>query len=167
MNFLSLVRCPRRLVFGVEEIAAAIEDTGARSVVMDVEPIVACWGSREAALASRVAMMATRLAELSSLQQLVFLTNSARAYLPEETVGKLQVVYVALARKPWKIGSLRGLPTPIIVTGDQVLTDGLLTWRLRTEGAVFCHWSATVAPLWPTLQRWIGMLLIPLLFRPL
>ncbi len=46
---------------------------------------------------------------------------------------------VSRGNKPWtsrrRLG-LRGSSAPLVVVGDQVLTDGLLAWRLR---ATFLH----------------------------
>jgi hypothetical protein len=54
----------------------------------------------------------------------------------------------------------------LAVVGDQVLTDGLLAWRCRQEGAAFLHWETTLAAPWlPRAQRMIGRLLLPYFFR--
>ena len=46
---------------------------------------------------------------------------------------------ISRGNKPWttrrRLG-LRGMETPVIVVGDQILTDGVLAWRL---GATFLH----------------------------
>jgi predicted HAD superfamily phosphohydrolase YqeG len=71
-----------------------------------------------------------RLEAHPNVSRVIALTNG-----PEREVSRL----VSRGNKPWttrrRLG-LRGTRTPIVVVGDQVLTDGLLAWRLR---ATFLH----------------------------
>lgn len=159
-------RCPRRAVSDLDEIVAAVRDAHAGTVLFDVEPLVADWGSDAASLDRGLATTRTRLADVAGLHRLIFLTNARRApaSMPA-AAGPLAVSYVARARKPWRARRLGPLPPPIAVVGDQLLTDGLLAWRLRAQPATFLHAVTHPGPLWPRLQRAAGRLIAPLLFR--
>ncbi len=91
---------------------------------------------------------------------MVFATNSQRK--PAKVVT--QYLYLQGARKPWTRGIPR-LPTPggWVVCGDQLVTDGLLAWRLR---APFVHYvdAALRPPWWPRLQSAVADPLLKHLF---
>ena len=77
--------------------------------------------------------------------------------------GAVACTVIRGARTPWRAIYLTGYPTPILVTGDQVLTDGLLAWRL---GAPYAHWRfAIAAPPWPRIQAAVGRVLDGLFFE--
>jgi hypothetical protein len=65
-----------------------------------------------------------------SIARVIALTNG-----PQRQVARM----VSRGNKPWttrrRLG-LQGSSAPLVVVGDQVLTDGLLAWRLR---ATFLH----------------------------
>jgi predicted HAD superfamily phosphohydrolase YqeG len=99
-----------------------------------------------------------RLEAHPNVSRVIALTNG-----PEREVSRL----VSRGNKPWttrrRLG-LRGTRTPIVVVGDQVLTDGLLAWRLR---ATFLHLvidDEDEARRQATMRR-LGSHLIGVLFR--
>jgi predicted HAD superfamily phosphohydrolase YqeG len=99
-----------------------------------------------------------RLEAQPTVARVIALTNG-----PEREVSRL----VSRGNKPWtsrrRLG-LRGTPTPVVVVGDQVLTDGLLAWRLR---ATFLHLvidGEDEARRQATMRR-LGSHLIGVLFR--
>ena len=140
----------------------AVAHFRANSVIVDVEPTVAVWGSDAIALEEGVARVARELATVPDVRTIVFLTNSSRP-APRPVPGAVAFTYCTKARKPWRIRSLRALPTPVAVVGDQILTDGLLAYRLA---AVFVHLPAVgQVPWWPRLQALSGRAVRRLLFK--
>ncbi len=126
---------------------------------MDVEPAVAAWDTDAATLEEGVARVTSELAQLPAVRQVVFLTNSPRRAMP--ATGEF--TYRARARKPWRLWTLRTLPAPVVVIGDQVLTDGLLAHRL---GAAFVHLPHHGRmPWWPAAQALAGRFVRRVLFR--
>ncbi|HEX6681779.1 MAG TPA: hypothetical protein VF062_03250 [Candidatus Limnocylindrales bacterium] len=138
----------------LEDAAAAVRELGLRTIVVDVEPLVAHWESGNAEIESGVARVR---AAFDADVVVVFATNSLRGCISYEG-------YIAKARKPFALSRYRGLPLPGGVLGDQVATDGLLARRL---GFVFLHYSPPLdrIPLGPRLMRGLGKPLRPLLFR--
>ncbi len=99
-------------------------------------------------------------ASVPSVTSVVYSSNSR---CPRAADGKSDIRIVTAARKPWRTRYLHDESGPVAVAGDQVLTDGLLAWRL---GASFLHWQvAGSMPRWPRLQRWIGRIAAPFLFK--
>jgi hypothetical protein len=132
--------------------------------VIDVEPMVTPWDTDHAALATGVERVIDLLATAGlGLTTLAFATNSLRELpsLPER--APLAVSYRAGARKPTRTATYRELPRPGVVIGDQVLTDGLLAWRL---GYTFLHFrpDGLRRPVGPRLMHLLGVPLGRLLF---
>ena len=133
------------------------------TLVVDVEPLLAMWGAPIGeVIAGAIALAHAMAAEVSSLRCLVFATN-ARMSLPKTLeLAHLRITFVSAAGKPWRIGYLANSPRPIAVIGDQVVTDGLLAFRL---GATFLHWqSHDNMPFWPRVQTIIGSLIMDAFF---
>jgi predicted HAD superfamily phosphohydrolase YqeG len=145
------------------QVRERLEQLGVRSVVFDVEPLVALWDSDRHALADGVSELLELLTG-SGVKSVVFATNSARTppQLPE--IRDLTVKYVASARKPLRTAHYRPLPRPVAVVGDQVATDGLLAWRL---GCTFVRYDPSLpkAPPGPRVMAQLGRLVKPLIFR--
>ncbi|HEX3517181.1 MAG TPA: hypothetical protein VHT26_24585 [Trebonia sp.] len=135
-----------------------------RTMIVDVEPMVAWWDSGQQSLDRGVAAILAELDEVPELQVLVFSTNSARRPSAIPAVPGVQVRYLTSAGKPLRTAAYRGLPRPGAVIGDQVPTDGLLAYRL---GFTFLHWDPRLAgvPLGPRLMRQLGRLVQSLFFR--
>ena len=155
---------------GYEPVADAslvprvLRDLGARTVIYDVEPLVAHWDSSQAALDQGIAAVVGEVAAIGGVQVVCFATNSARlpSVLPAAPPG-LQVRYVVSARKPLRTAPYADLPRPGVVVGDQIATDGLLARRL---GFSFLHFQPPpgTVPAGPqALMRW-GEVLRPLIF---
>jgi predicted HAD superfamily phosphohydrolase YqeG len=145
-------------------VLARARELSVRTMIFDVEPLVAWWDSGQQALDRGVAAILAELDEVPELQVLVFSTNSARRPSVIPAVPGVQVRYLASAGKPLRTAAYRGLPRPGAVIGDQVPTDGLLAYRL---GFTFMHWNPRLAgvPLGPRLMRQFGRLAQPLFFR--
>lgn len=95
----------------------------------------------------------------STVGRVIALTNG-----PQRGVDRM----VSRGNKPWttkrRLG-LRGSRLPIVVVGDQVLTDGLLAWRLR---ATFLHLviDDEEEERRQAIMRRIGKVIMRALFRP-
>jgi hypothetical protein len=135
----------------------------ARTIIFDVEPLVAFWDTDQAALVDGIAtvLAAVGPAEPDSV---FFATNSVRRPPEPPTVAWATVGYLASARKPLWLAPYRDLPRPGVVVGDQIATDGVLARRL---GYAFVHYAPDLAniPLGPRLMRQIGRPALPLLFH--
>jgi predicted HAD superfamily phosphohydrolase YqeG len=145
-------------------VIARARELSLRTLIFDIEPLVAWWDSGQQALDRGVAAITAELDQLPELQVLVFATNSARrpAAIPE--APGVRVLYLASAGKPLRTAPYRELPRPGAVVGDQVPTDGLLAYRL---GFTFLHWDPGLAgvPLGPRLMHRLGRAARPLFFR--
>ena len=65
--------------------------------------------------------------------------------------------------KPMRITPYRGFPRPGVVVGDQVVTDGILAWRLGYAFVQY-HQRPDTAPAGPRLMGGLGRLVRPLVF---
>ncbi len=143
-----------------------VRELSARTVIFDVEPLVAYWDTGQEALDRGVALVVSRAGALPGVQVLCFATNSARH--PSVVPGSqdVRVIYLASAGKPLRIGPYRGLPAPGVVVGDQVATDGILARRLHYAFVQFCPQLEGI-PAGPRLMGALGSLMRPLVFaRP-
>ena len=77
-------------------------ELSARTVIFDVEPLVAYWDGGQEALDQGMARVLSEVSVLPALQVLCFATNSSRrpSVVPGE--GGLRVVYLASAGKPMR-----------------------------------------------------------------
>jgi hypothetical protein len=93
-----------------------------------------------------------------SIARVIALTNG-----PQRQVDRM----VSRGNKPWttrrRLG-LRGSSATLVVVGDQVLTDGLLAWRLR---ATFLHLviDDETEDRRQAIMRRIGSIFVVMLFR--
>ena len=144
-------------------VLARARELSVRTMVFDIEPLVAWWNSSQEALDKGVAAIVAELGQVPEVRTLVFATNSVRRPSSIPSVPGVQVLYFASAGKPLRTAPYRGFPRPGAVIGDQVPTDGLLARRL---GYTFLHWSPQLAgvPLGPRLMHLIGRLAQPLFF---
>lgn len=143
-----------------------VRELSARTVIFDVEPLVAYWDSGQEALDQGVATVVSWTGLVAGLQVLCFATNSARR--PSVVPGGegVRVIYLASAGKPMRMAPYRGFPRPGVVIGDQVATDGILARRL---GYAFVQYRPQLdgVPAGPRLMGGLGWLVRPVLFtRP-
>jgi len=148
------------------KLVAIVAQRGVSTLIVDVEPFVANWGAPSAEFAEGAVQLARSIAAGAPLiSDIIFATNSHRTRPALPGVDELAITVVRAAGKPWRTKYIRGLPSPVAVVGDQIITDGLLAWRLDVA---FLHVVPTVPmPWWPRLQTVIGRLLSPLLCKPL
>jgi len=148
-------------VRSVDEAALLVRRVSAATVVLDVEPMIAPWrGSAEAYLAGARRFLDAIVGQSDTVTAIVIASNSP-ATRPAITCDVPLTLSVG-AGKPWRTDYLADLPRPVVVIGDQPLTDGLLAWRLD---GVFLHWRHDgPTPWWPRLQRTLGRLVLPFAF---
>lgn len=161
-----LRRCRRLTVDDWTDAVEALRTTRCATAVVDVEPVTAPWRSSSKELSDGLITALAELDKATDIQRIVFLTNSRR--VPADgLLASSAAVYVARARKPWRLGALADATPPIAVIGDQLLTDGLVAWRLGLQGAsaIFLHWQCPKTFWWPRLQHATGSCVQPLLFR--
>jgi predicted HAD superfamily phosphohydrolase YqeG len=138
-------------------------DFRARTLVIDIEPLVAAWDGVQDALDQGIDAMLDLVADTPGVQAVCFSTNSARRPSALKAVPGVEVIYLVSARKPLVIAPYRRLPTPGVVVGDQVMTDGLLARRL---GYSFLHYRPPEpGPVGPRVLDTAGQLARPLIFR--
>jgi predicted HAD superfamily phosphohydrolase YqeG len=153
----------------LDDALRATGELRSRTIVIDVEPLVAYWDSGQQALdegIARVVSLARQAPGAGAVQVLCFSTNSARrpSRIPEWP--GIRVVYFASARKPFHTAPYRSFPAPGAVIGDQVLTDGLLARRLG-YAFIQCTPELDRTPAGPAMLARGGQLALPLLFRRL
>ena len=144
-------------------VLARVRELSVRTMIFDVEPLVAWWDSGQESLDRGVATIVGMLDQVPDARVVVFATNSARRPSAIPSVPGVRVTYLASAGKPLRTAPYRALPRPGAVIGDQVATDGLLAHRL---GYAFLRWSPwlTGVPLGPRLMDLLGRLIQPLFF---
>jgi predicted HAD superfamily phosphohydrolase YqeG len=150
----------------LDAVLSRVEELAARTVIFDVEPLVAYWDSGEDELERGVALIVLRAGQLPEVQVVCFATNSTRR--PQAVPGSadVRVVYLRSAGKPIRTAPYQGFPRPGVVVGDQIATDGLLARRL---GYAFVQYRPPLdeMPAGPRLLRQLGRLVRPVAFsRP-
>jgi predicted HAD superfamily phosphohydrolase YqeG len=158
------VKVPYAVVTDARDVPSRIRDLAARTVIYDVEPLIAHWDSAQAALDQGIAAVVGQVAQIGGVQVVCFATNSARfpSVLPAAPPG-LQVRYLVSARKPLRTAPYADLPRPGVVVGDQIMTDGLLARRI---GFTFLHFQPRPGsvPAGPQALMRCGEVLRPLIF---
>jgi hypothetical protein len=151
-------------VTGPADLFAAARELSVRTLIFDVEPLVAPWHSSQESLDQGIARILGDVRTVPSVRMVVFATNSARRPSAVPSGDGIEVRYLASAEKPLRIAPYRGLPRPGAVAGDQLPTDGVLAYRLRFT---FLHYvpRLTGVPLGPGLMHRWGELVRLLLFR--
>jgi len=157
------VRAVFERVTGLDDVVRRAAEVGARTLVFDVEPLVAYWDGGQQALDEGIARVLSEVAVLPAVQVVCFATNSLRRPTALPSGGAVQVVYLASANKPVQTMAYRHFPRPGMVIGDQVATDGILARRLGYEFLLFDP-HLTGVPAGPRLMGAWGRLVRPLLF---
>lgn len=139
------------------------EELAPRTVIIDVEPLVAWWDTGQEPLDSGVARTVRRFGGLAGVSVPCFATNSARRPSRVPAGETVQVVYLSSAGKPLRIAPYQSLPEPGVVIGDQLLTDGILARRLRYAFLHYCPEPAAM-PIGPRLLQYCGWLALPFMF---
>ena len=124
-------RVPIRNVKSLEEVMAFVESSdGEKVLIFDVDNTLAPQGVPLDEFGILVNAAIDRVEANRHVGRVIALTNG-----PQRGVERME----CRGNKPWTTRRRLGLRRnrlPVIVVGDQVLTDGLLAWRLR---ATFLH----------------------------
>ena len=154
-----LARVPIRDVQSLDEVMAFVESTGGQMVIIfDVDNTLVPQGVPPAEFGRLVNSAIDRVEANPGIARVIALTNG-----PQRQVARM----VSRGNKPWttrrRLG-LRGSGAPLVVVGDQVLTDGLLAWRL---GATFLHLviDDETEERRQAVMRRIGSIFVVMLFR--
>ena len=137
-----------------------------KTIVADVEPLVAWWDTSQESLDEGLAAVLGQLGAIPGVEVVCFATNSARRPSTVPAGAGIRVMYVSSARKPVRVAPYQNLPRPGIVIGDQAATDGVLARRL---GYTFLYYSPRLegVPVGPRLLHQCGEVILPFLFRNL
>ena len=150
----------------LDEVLRRAGELSPKTLVFDVEPLVAYWDGGQDALDQGVSSVLARAAAIPGVLVVCFSTNSIRRPSVPLAADGVRVEYLALAGKPLRTGYYRDFPRPGVVIGDQLATDGVLARRI---GYAFLQYHPDMGglPLGPRLMDWSGQLLRPLFFtRP-
>ena len=150
-------------VTGLDDVVRRAAELSARTLVFDVEPLVAYWDGGQEALDEGIARVLSEVAVLPAVHVVCFATNSLRRPSAMLSQAAVQVVYLASAGKPVQTAAYRHFPRPGVVIGDQVATDGILARRLGYAFLLFDP-QLTEVPPGPRLMGAWGRLVRPLLF---
>jgi predicted HAD superfamily phosphohydrolase YqeG len=147
-----------------QELLLRAGELSARTIIFDVEPLVAWWDGSQESLDQGVAAVVEQSRAIPGVETICFATNSARRPSRVPAPADVHVIFLASARKPVRIAPYRSLPRPGAVIGDQPATDGVLAHRL---GYTFLHYSPPLAdaPFGPRLMQYGGRLVVPFLVR--
>ena len=99
-------------VTGSADLFAAARDLSVRTMIFDVEPLVASWHSSQESLDQGIARILGDVRTVPSVQMVVFATNSARRPSALAPGNGIRVRYLASAEKPLRIAPYQGLPRP-------------------------------------------------------
>jgi len=147
---------------GLDDATRRAGELAVRTVVVDVEPLVAYWNGTQAALDEGIARVLGEIATLPTVEVVCFSTNSIRRPSVVPSAPGVRVVYLASAGKPVHTSAYQRFPRPGVVIGDQVATDGILARRL---GYAFIQFDPPPGvPPGPRLMAAAGRLVQPLLF---
>jgi predicted HAD superfamily phosphohydrolase YqeG len=158
------VRAEYQRAASLGEVSRRVEKLSARTMIFDVEPLVAHWDSGRTTLDQGIAQVLGETATVPGLELVCFATNSARrpSALPDQ--AQVRVMYLASAGKPLRTAAYQKFPRPGVVVGDQFATDGILALRLGYAFVLYDPQTTTV-PLGPRLMGGCGHLVRTLLFR--
>jgi hypothetical protein len=127
---MMLERAPIHDVSSLDDVAAFVSARpGGHVVIFDADNTLVPQGAPVDEFGIAVNEAIDRFEALADVDRVIVLTNG-----PERGVSRI----VSRGNKPWTTRRRLALnkAKPIVVIGDQILTDGMLAWRL---GATFLH----------------------------
>ncbi len=153
-------RIPSTSVKDLDELAARLaEHPGPLTLIFDADNTLVPQGAPPAEFATRVTAVIDRFESMPSVERVIVLSNG-----PQRGVDRV----IGRGNKPWtngrRLGLARRSATPIWVIGDQVITDGVLAWRLGAEFFLLAIDPADDYPGQARMRRW-GKYVAPLIFR--
>jgi len=157
---MALGRIPSAAVRDIDEVAARLAtQPGPLVLILDADNTLVPQGAAPRQFAQRVNEVIDRFEELVAVERVIVLSNG-----PQRGVDRM----IGRGNKPWtsrrRLGLTRRSAATTWVVGDQVLTDGILAWRLRAE--FFLH-AIDPTDDFPSQARlrWLGRYVAPLIFR--
>lgn len=122
---MMLGRVPIRRVRSLDEAAAVVASHARKTVlIFDIDNTLARQGAPSAEVTAVVEDAVDRFEAIPTVSRVIVLTNGPQRDVPG---------IISRGNKPWtsrrRLGLLRS-ESAIFVMGDQVLTDGVLAWRL-------------------------------------
>jgi predicted HAD superfamily phosphohydrolase YqeG len=162
----SLARIPRLEVRVLEEVWPQVRALEPAALLIDIEPFVAAWRTDEPALLRGLRERLAECATIVSLREVVFVTNSGRSPRDGVPGASFPVSYISAARKPFlDLSRFASLGSPVVVIGDQAVTDGLMAWRLN---AIFVQVPLPDrCSVGVRAQSLLGRMISAFVFRPL
>ncbi len=148
---------------GLDDVVRWAGELSARTMIFDVEPLVAHWDGGQEALDQGIERVLSAVAVLPAMEVLCFATNSSRRPSAMPDAAGIRVVYLASAGKPLRTEAYRRFSRPGLVIGDQVATDGILARRLGYTFVLIDQQKEGV-PAGPRLMGAAGWLVRPLMF---
>jgi predicted HAD superfamily phosphohydrolase YqeG len=106
-------------VTGPADLFAEARELSVRTMIFDVEPLVAPWNGSQESLDQGIARILGDVRTVPSMRVVVFATNSARQPSAVPACDGLQVRYLASAEKPLRTARYQDLPRPGAVAGDR------------------------------------------------
>ena len=102
------------------DVLARARELSVRTMIFDVEPLVAWWDSGQESLDRGIAAVLSELGELPDVRAVVFATNSVRRPSTIPSLPGVRVTYLASAGKPLRTAPYRALPRPgaVIASSD-------------------------------------------------
>jgi hypothetical protein len=165
-GMLHLVRVAYERFAAAPDLLRRARELSSRTIILDVEPLVAYWDTGQEALDAGIAAILERIGADTHLSVVCFATNSDRRPAADHGAsgaGGPRVVYLASAHKPFWTAPYRDFPRPGVVLGDQIATDGILARRLGYSFLRYCP-DLTHVPPGPRLMYELGRPLERLLF---
>ncbi len=99
-------------VTGLAGLFAEARELSVRTMIFDVEPLVAPWHGSQESLDQGIARILGDVRTVPSVRVVIFATNSARRPSAVPACDGLQVRYLASAGKPLRTAPYRDLPRP-------------------------------------------------------
>jgi hypothetical protein len=100
---------------GIGDAVRRAGQLSARTVIFDVEPLVAYWDGTQETLDEGIARVLSEIAELPTVEVVCFSTNSPRRPSAVPSAAGVRVVYLASAGKPLRTTPYQGFPRPAAV----------------------------------------------------
>src|SRR5262249_27123819 len=94
----------------LDEVLRRAGELSPKTLVFDVEPLVAVWDGGQDALDQGLTSVLARAKAIPGVQVVCFSTNSARRPSAPPAADGVQVEYLALAGKPLRTGYYRAFP---------------------------------------------------------
>lgn len=152
-------RVARQVVDDLDEVALLAAEADHRLIlIFDADNTLVPQGIPPSEFRDRVNEAINRFEQISTVEKAIVLTNG-----PRRGVDRM----ISRGNKPWtsrrRLGLVDG-DAEVWVVGDQVLTDGLLAWRL---GALYVHRAITESGEQPfqAAMRALGRIVSHLIFE--